>query len=95
MVVESLSAIFLLSILVEMATNGVKKAFSLQGEKSRIIALIIGIAICISTQIGILTKLDIQLKYSLIDYIITWSIISRGSHATHNLISVLEKNIIR
>ena len=94
MVFESLSALILLSILVEMATNTVNKAFTLKGEVSKIIALMIGIILCISTQIGVLANLNIAIKYPLVDYIITGIIISRGSNAAHNLISILEKNII-
>jgi len=92
---ESLSVIMVLAVIVEVVTNGIKAAFPLlKGNRSRIVAAFIGSLICISARIGILSKLEIKLQYELIDYIITGVIISRGSNAVHDLISIFDaKNL--
>ncbi len=95
MAAESLSIIILLSIVVETTTNIIKGILSLQGPKSRLVALFIGIIICLTTQVGILANFNINIKYKLVDYLITGIIISRGSHATHDLISIFKKNTSR
>ena len=95
MIVESLSTVLLLSIIVEVATNGIKAILPfIKGDRSRIVAAAIGILLCLSTGIGILSNLEIYIKYSIIDYIITGIVISRGSNAVHDIISIFEKKEI-
>ena len=90
--VESLTIIMVLAVIVEVVTNGVKAAFPiLKGNKSRFIAAIVGVIICTSTKIGILSKMNIEVNYMIIDYIITGIVISRGSNAVHDIISVFDK----
>ncbi|MFW6006480.1 MAG: hypothetical protein ACOCQ5_00725 [Halanaerobiales bacterium] len=90
--VESFTIILVLAVIVEVVTNGVKAAFPfLKGNRSRIIAAVIGIFICISTRIGILQRLEINMQYQIIDYILTGIVISRGSNAVHDIISVFDK----
>ncbi|MFW5998522.1 MAG: hypothetical protein ACOCP5_02080 [Halanaerobiaceae bacterium] len=90
--VESFTIILVFAVIVEVVTNGVKAAFpTLKGNRSRIIAAIIGVTICITTKIGILSKLDVEIKYYIIDYILTGIVISRGSNAVHDIISVFDK----
>lgn len=92
MVMESLSTVILLSVIVEVATNGVKALFPiLKGNRSRIVAAVIGVLLCLSTRIGILSNLEIDIYYHTIDYVITGIVISRGSNAIHDLISLFEK----
>lgn len=92
MLVESLSTVILLSVIVEIVTNGIKAIFPiLKGNSSRIVAAAIGILMCISTKIGILSNLNIGIQYVLIDYVITGIVISRGSNAVHDIISVFEE----
>jgi len=90
--VDSAATIMVLSVIVEVLTNGVKSIFPfLKGNSSRIIAAVIGITICFYTNIGIFSRLEIGIRYDLIDYIITGIIISRGSNAVHDVISVFNK----
>ncbi|AZO95059.1 hypothetical protein GM661_08480 [Iocasia frigidifontis] len=96
MVAESLTTIALLAVIVEVVTNAIKGAmpFIKGGENkngSRIAAAVVGIILCISTHIGILQKFDIGISQPIIDYIITGIIISRGSNAVHDIISVFDK----
>jgi len=99
MIAESLTTIVLLAVIVEVVTNGIKAVFPLiKGENrngSRLMAAIVGIILCITTSIGILHKLNINVRYDLIDYIITGIIISRGSNAVHDIISVFDKQKIK
>ena len=92
MVADSLTIILVLAVIVEVVTNGVKAAFPvLKGNRSRLVAAVLGALLCITTKIGILSNLEIQVKYQLIDYIITGIVISRGSNAVHDIISVFDK----
>ena len=92
MVTDSLTIILVLAVIVEVVTNGVKAAFpTLKGNHSRLVAAVIGALLCVTTKIGILSNLEIQVKYQLIDYIITGIVISRGSNAVHDIISVFDK----
>ena len=92
MLADSMTTILVLAVIVEVVTNGVKAAFPyLKGNRSRIVAAVIGATLCITTRIGILTNLEIEVKYKFIDYIITGIVISRGSNAVHDIISVFDK----
>ncbi|MCK8825235.1 hypothetical protein [Fuchsiella alkaliacetigena] len=89
---EPLSTVLLLSVLVEIVTDSIKSALSIRGQKSKLIALCVGIITCLTTQIGLLSQLDIAIKYNTVDYILTGIIISRGSHAIHDIFSIFERN---
>ncbi|MFW5985738.1 MAG: hypothetical protein ACOCQH_00100 [Halanaerobiales bacterium] len=92
MVTEAITTIMLLAVIVEVVTNGIKSAFPvLKGERSRIVAAAVGIILCLYTNIGILNRFNIEIKYALIDYFITGIIISRGSNAVHDIISIFDK----
>ncbi len=92
MIADSLAIIVVLTVIVEVLTNGVKSIFPiLKGNTSRLIAAAIGILICFYTDIGIFSRLEISIKYDILDYIITGIIISRGSNAVHDIISVFNK----
>ncbi len=81
-----------LAVIVEVLTNGVKSLFPfLKGNSSRFIAAAIGILLCFYTKIGIFSRLEIGITYEFIDYLITGIIISRGSNAVHDVISVFNK----
>jgi hypothetical protein len=96
MIAESLTTIAILAIIVEVVTNGVKSAFPiLKGSRSRIVAAVIGITVCITANIGILENLNISVSNLYIDYIITGIIISRGSNAVHDLISIFDSKRIK
>ena len=96
MVAESLSTILLLAIIVEVVTNAIKAAFPFVkgGEEkngSRITATVVGILLCITTRVGILKNLNIDISLEILDHIITGIIISRGANAVHDLASTLQK----
>ncbi len=96
MVAESLSTIFLLAVIVEVVTNAIKAAFPFVkgGEEkngSRITAAVVGIILCITTRVGILKNLNIDISLEILDQIITGIIISRGANAVHDLASTLQK----
>ncbi|MCG8515046.1 MAG: hypothetical protein MI740_12960 [Halanaerobiales bacterium] len=95
MLTESLTSIILMSVIVEVVTNAIKGLLPfIKGEKgngSRITAAIVGITICITTKIGILDNFGIYVAHNLIDFIITGIIISRGSNAIHDIISIFDK----
>ena len=92
MLADSLTIIIVLAVIVEVVTNGIKAAFPvLKGNHSRIVAAVIGILICITTKMGILTNLEIDISFKYIDYLLTGIVISRGSNAVHDLISLFDK----
>ncbi len=92
MYAESLTTILILAVIVEIVTNGIKATFPfLKGHRSRIVAAAIGIMICIIANIGILTNLNIEINQIIIDHILTGIVISRGSNAVHDIISIFDK----
>ncbi len=96
MIVESLSTVLILSVIVEVATNGVKAILpALKGENSRMVATVIGILLTITTGIGILENLNITINYQIIDYLLTGIVISRGSNAVHDIISIFDNQNTR
>ena len=99
MLAESLATVLLLAVIVEVLTNSVKAVIpsikeSSKKNGSRIASAVVGITLCITTRIGILTNLNIFISYKIIDYIITGIIISRGANAVHDIISVFENKVI-
>ncbi|NLJ84702.1 MAG: hypothetical protein GX336_07315 [Halanaerobiaceae bacterium] len=95
MVAESLSTVFLLALIVEVLTNAIKAAFPFVkgGEEkngSRITAAVVGIILCITTRVGILKNLNIDISLDILDQIITGIIISRGANAVHDLAATLQ-----
>ncbi|MFW5979736.1 MAG: hypothetical protein ACOCQ2_00060 [Halanaerobiales bacterium] len=92
MIADSLTIVIVLAVIVEIVTNVFKTIFPLlKGSRSRIVAAFVGIIICISTNTGILYQLDIDITLRLIDYILTGIVISRGSNAIHDLISIFDR----
>lgn len=97
MLTDSLSTIILLAIIVEVVTNAIKAAFPIVkgGEEkkgSRITAAIVGIILCITTNVGILDNFNIEISFEILDHIITGIIISRGANAVHDITSSFNKN---
>lgn len=96
MIAESMTTIILLSVLVEIVTNAFKAILPVikkyNGNGSRLAAAIVGILLCVSTKIGILQNFSITVNPVFIDYFVTGIVISRGSNAVHDIISIFEKN---
>ncbi|MFP4015888.1 MAG: hypothetical protein ACLFUI_02545 [Halanaerobiales bacterium] len=96
MLAESLTTVILLAVIVEVVTNAIKAAVPAikGGDKkngSRITATVIGITLCITTHVGILDNLNIDISFDILDYIITGLIISRGANAVHDITNVFNK----
>lgn len=97
MLAESLTTVIFLAVIVEVVTNAIKATlpFVKGGQEkngSRITATVVGITLCITTNVGILNKVNIEISYDILDYIITGIIISRGANTVHDLISIFDKN---
>jgi hypothetical protein len=93
---EALTTILVLAIIVEFTTEIVKNiAPSIRGQYSRIIAVLIGMILCVTTRNGILSTFGIYILYPIIDYILTGLIISRGSNIVHDLISKLNMSTVK
>jgi len=97
MLADSLTTVVLLAIIVEVVTNALKTAIpSIKNvdkkNGSRIAAAVVGIALCITTKVGILHNLNIEMSIDIPDYIITGIVISRGANAVHDLTNAFNKN---
>lgn len=92
---ESLSTVILLAVIVEVITNWIKAVFpAIKGEDgsgSRLLSAVVGIILCTATSIGILSRFKIDIRLPLIDYVITGIVISRGSNAVHDIISIFDR----
>lgn len=90
MLMETLSALVILAVLVEITTNIIKTAIpQIKGTGSKIIAMLLGITLAYSTGLGILSQLNIPIRYVWVDHLLTGIIISRGSNALHDLDQML------
>jgi len=97
MLADSLTTVVLLAIIVEVVTNALKTAIpSIKNvdkkNGSRIAAAVVGIALCITTKVGILHNLNIEMSIDILDYIITGIVISRGANAVHDITNAFNKN---
>ncbi|NLM96802.1 MAG: hypothetical protein GX175_04165 [Halanaerobiaceae bacterium] len=97
MLADSLTTSLLMAVIVEVVTNGIKSALPFikavnNKNGSRITAAIVGIVLCITTNLGILNRLRIDISIKLLDYIITGIIISRGANAVHDISSAFYRN---
>lgn len=97
MLADSLTTVVLLAIIVEVLTNAIKAAIPSikKADKkngSRIAAAVVGIILCITTHVGILHNLNIEISIDFLDYIITGIIISRGANAVHDITNAFNKN---
>ncbi|HAA38335.1 MAG TPA: hypothetical protein DCE00_05630 [Firmicutes bacterium] len=91
MTFEALSTIVVLAIIVEFTTEIVKTIFPvIRGQYSRLVAILLGITLCLITRSGLLAIFQLQpVVFPQIDYFITGLIISRGSNILHDLVSKL------
>lgn len=92
MSIETLTAITVLSVMVEFVTEIIKTTLPrLKKIDSKQIAAVTGIIICLATQSGILKIFEIPISLPFIDYFFTGLIISRGSNVIHDLFKQFEK----
>ncbi|NLP37511.1 MAG: hypothetical protein GX357_07655 [Firmicutes bacterium] len=91
MTFEALTTIVVLAVIVEFTTEIVKSIFpSVRSRYSRIIAVLLGMILCVSTQNGLLGIFGISSPIPLLDYLLTGIIISRGSNIFHDLVTKLK-----
>lgn len=91
MTFEALTTIVVLAVIVEFTTEIVKSIFpSVRSRYSRIIAVLLGMILCVSTQNGLLGIFGITSPIPLLDYLLTGIIISRGSNIFHDLVTKLK-----
>ncbi|NLN06453.1 MAG: hypothetical protein GX167_02405 [Firmicutes bacterium] len=91
MTFEALTTIIVLAIVVEFATEIIKSLFPpVRGHYSKLIAILLGMILCVTTTSGLLSLFDIVPFYPLLDYLLTGLIISRGSNIIHDLVSRLK-----
>lgn len=87
---EALFTILVLAIIVEFSTEIVKSVFpTIRGQHSRMVAILLGMMLCVSTRSGLLASFKIYPFFPQIDYFLTGAIISRGSNIIHDLVSRL------
>lgn len=92
MTLETLTTITVLAVVVEFATEIIKNLIPpARKEFSKVVAIILGVVLCLSTSTGILNLFGLASSYPLADYLISGLIISRGSNIIHDLVSQLNK----
>jgi len=93
---EAFTTIMVLAIIVEFSTEIIKSVLpSMRGNYSRLIAIFIGIILCLSTRSGLLSVFRIYPLYPQIDYLLTGLIISRGSNIIHDLLAKIDVGIVK
>ncbi len=93
---DTLTTFLVLAIIVEFSTEIFKNLLPpVRGQYSRLIAVLIGMILCLTTKSGILASFDIHPLYPQVDYLLTGLIISRGSNIIHDLVSRLDVSGVR
>ncbi|NLM51371.1 MAG: hypothetical protein GX197_00885 [Firmicutes bacterium] len=91
MTFEALTTIVVLAVIVEFTTEIVKSIFpSVRSRYSRVIAVLLGMILCVSTKNGLMEIFGITSPLPVLDYLLTGVIISRGSNILHDLVSKLK-----
>ncbi len=94
MSLEPLATITVLAFIVEFVTEIITSMFpGLKKIGGKQVAAIMGMLICLATQSGLLTLLNIQVNFVYLDYLVTGLIISRGSNVIHDLFKQIEKKV--
>ncbi len=94
MSMEPLATITVLAFIVEFVTEIIKSIFPrLKEIGSKQAAAVIGMLVCLATQSGLLTLLNITVGFVYLDYLITGLIISRGSNVIHDLFKQFERKV--
>lgn len=84
---EIATTLVLLAAVVEQVVGIIKSAFpKVRNSYSALAAIVVGIALCVTTEVGVLSALDVAVAYPLIDYIISGLLISRGANLIHDLL---------
>jgi type IV secretory pathway VirB2 component (pilin) len=93
---DTLTTFLVLAVIVEFSTEIFKNLLpSIRGHYSRLIAVLFGMILCLTTKSGILAGFNIHPLYPQVDYLITGLIISRGSNIIHDLVSKLDVSTVR
>lgn len=94
MSLEPLATITVLAFIVEFVTEIIMSMLpGLKKVGGKQVAAIMGMLICLATQSGLLTLLNIHVGFIYLDYLITGLIISRGSNVIHDLFKQFEKKV--
>jgi len=89
---EVLVALVVFAFITEVVTDIIKAAIPSLKKYSRLIAMLVGILLCVTTDMGIISGFGIKINYPLIDYVISGITISRGSNVIHDLLSKINGN---
>lgn len=85
-----LGKVLAIAFLVEVLTNTIKAALpNLNRTYIPFVAGILGVCLAWMTNIGILSSLDIPVRYIVLDHLITGIVISRGANIVHDLAKTL------
>lgn len=88
---NAFATIAVLAILVEVCVDIIKSAIPvIQGWKSQISSIVVGVLLATATATGLLHSLGIHLSVPWIDFFLTGLVISRGSNFLHDLLSKLK-----
>jgi fatty acid desaturase len=84
---DIVTTLVLLAVVVEQVVGIIKSAFpKVRNSYSALAAMLVGITLCISTRVGVLSALNVPIAFPIVDYIISGLLISRGANLIHDLL---------
>ncbi len=87
---QLLGKVLAIAFVVEVLTNTVKTALpSLDTRDLPFLSGVLGVALAWATGIGVLSTLEITVRYVVLDYLVTGVVISRGANIVHDLAKTL------
>ncbi|HHT90199.1 MAG: hypothetical protein QM451_11570 [Bacillota bacterium] len=87
---QLLGKVLAIAFVVEVITNVIKNALpNLDTRYLPFLSGVVGVCLAWATGIGVLSTLEIPVRYLLLDYLVTGVVISRGSNIVHDLAKTL------
>ncbi|MBT9133783.1 MAG: hypothetical protein DDT38_00509 [Firmicutes bacterium] len=84
---ELTSILAFLAVIVEQVVGIIKSAFpKVRNHYAALAAIVVGIALCVGTRVGVLSALNVPIAYRILDYVVSGLLISRGANLIHDLL---------
>ncbi|NMB00186.1 MAG: hypothetical protein GX971_01495 [Firmicutes bacterium] len=87
---QLLGKVLAIAFIIEVLTNTIKTTLpDLDSRYIPLISGILGVTLAWATGVGILSTLDIPVRYVVLDHLVTGIITSRGANIVHDLAKTL------
>lgn len=83
---QLLGKVLAIAFVIEVLTNTIKTALpDLDRRHMPLISGVLGVALAWASGVGLLSTLDIPVRYAVLDHLVTGIVTSRGANIVHDL----------